>query len=131
MAAVQKALDSATQYVQENKKTVGIAAGVTTAALLGTYAYRRAANAVPAAGPYSPSTLPLDAYDAVIVGAGPSGSVCAHYLAKAGAKVAVLEKEHFPRDKYCGDAVCTPAIKILEDMGEFCHGVRCSKARWP
>jgi hypothetical protein len=22
-----------------------------------------------------------------------------------------------PTDKYCGDAVCTPAINILEDMG--------------
>ena len=32
-------------------------------------------------------------------------------------QVALLDKEHFPRDKYCGDAVCTPAIRILEDMG--------------
>jgi hypothetical protein len=31
--------------------------------------------------------------------------------------VALLEKEHFPRDKYCGDAVCTPALRILEEMG--------------
>lgn len=36
---------------------------------------------------------------AVIVGAGPSGAVCAYFLAKAGAKVALLEKEKFPRDK--------------------------------
>lgn len=56
-------------------------------------------------------------YDAVIVGAGPSGSVAAHYMAKGGAKVALLDKETFPRDKYCGDAVCTPAIRILKDMG--------------
>lgn len=32
-------------------------------------------------------------------------------------QVALLDKEKFPRDKYCGDAVCTPAIRILEDMG--------------
>ncbi len=32
-------------------------------------------------------------------------------------QVALLDKETFPRDKYCGDAVCTPAIRILEDMG--------------
>lgn len=31
--------------------------------------------------------------------------------------MALLEKEHFPRDKYCGDAVCTPAINILTEMG--------------
>lgn len=32
-------------------------------------------------------------------------------------KVCICEKEEFPRDKYCGDAVCTPAIRILEEMG--------------
>ena len=32
-------------------------------------------------------------------------------------QVVVLDKETFPRDKYCGDAVCTPAIRILDDMG--------------
>lgn len=37
--------------------------------------------------------------------------------ATAAAKVVVLDKETFPRDKYCGDAVCTPAIRILDDMG--------------
>jgi hypothetical protein len=40
--------------------------------------------------------------------------VCGYYLAQGGAKVALLDKEHFPRDKICGDAVCTPAIHILE-----------------
>jgi hypothetical protein len=35
-------------------------------------------------------------------------------MAKSGAKVALLDKERFPRDKICGDAVCTPAIHILE-----------------
>jgi len=53
----------------------------------------------------------------VIVGAGPSGATCGHFLAKDGAKVALLDKATFPRDKYCGDAVCTPAIRILEEMG--------------
>jgi hypothetical protein len=32
-------------------------------------------------------------------------------------RVALLEKEHFPRDKFCGDAWCAPALEILEDMG--------------
>lgn len=30
---------------------------------------------------------------------GPSGSVCGYYLAKGGAKVALLDKEAFPREK--------------------------------
>lgn len=36
---------------------------------------------------------------AAVVGAGPSGAVCGYYLAKGGGKVAVLDKETFPRDK--------------------------------
>ena len=32
-------------------------------------------------------------------------------------QVVILDKETFPRDKYCGDAVCTPALRILDDMG--------------
>jgi menaquinone-9 beta-reductase len=67
-------------------------------------------------GPLTPESLPDDGYDAVVVGAGPSGAVCAYYLAKGGAKVALLDKETFPREKVCGDAVCTPAIEILRDM---------------
>ncbi|GLC44549.1 hypothetical protein PLESTB_000060900 [Pleodorina starrii] len=116
-AHIEKVLEKAEKYVQENKKTVAVAAGVSSAALLAAYAYRRAQTAVPARGPFPVGTLPADAYDAVIVGAGPSGSVCAYYMSRGGAKVALLEKETFPRDKYCGDAVCTPAIRILEDMG--------------
>lgn len=58
-------------------------------------------------------------YDVAIVGAGPSGSTMAHYLVKGGVNVAVLEKAKFPRDKYCGDAVCKTAIEILRDMGIY------------
>lgn len=43
--------------------------------------------------------------------------MCAYYMAKTGAKVALLDKAHFPREKTCGDAVCTPAVTILQDMG--------------
>ena len=32
-------------------------------------------------------------------------------------QIALLDKAHFPRDKYCGDAVCTPAINLLSEMG--------------
>lgn len=46
-------------------------------------------------------------------------------MARSGAKVALLDKEHFPRDKICGDAVCTPAIHILEvrALPPHTHGV--------
>jgi len=48
-------------------------------------------------------------YDVIVVGAGPAGATAAYYLATGmgpgpGKRVALLEKETFPRDKYCGDA---------------------------
>ena len=56
-------------------------------------------------------------YDVCIVGAGPAGATCAFYLAEQGVKVVLLEKERFPRDKLCGDAVCSPAHAHLRRMG--------------
>jgi geranylgeranyl reductase family protein len=62
------------------------------------------------------------AYDVIVVGAGPAGSTAAYTLATGagrgpGRRVALLEKARFPRDKYCGDAWCAPALEILEEMG--------------
>lgn len=34
-------------------------------------------------------------------------------------KTLLLEKKKFPRDKYCGDAVCKTAIEILDEMGLY------------
>ncbi|HEV2427069.1 MAG TPA: FAD-dependent oxidoreductase, partial [Acidimicrobiales bacterium] len=38
-------------------------------------------------------------YDVVVVGAGPSGASCALWLARAGWRVALVEKKEFPRAK--------------------------------
>lgn len=46
--------------------------------------------------------MPDTHHDAIIVGAGPAGSMTAYHLARAGLKVAVLESKLFPRDKACG-----------------------------
>ncbi|MBV2236022.1 MAG: flavodoxin domain-containing protein [Sterolibacterium sp.] len=62
-------------------------------------------------------------FDVIIVGAGPAGATAAWYLAHESCqqgrplKVALLEKARFPRDKFCGDAWCAPALDILEEMG--------------
>src|SRR5260370_2159916 len=56
-------------------------------------------------------------YDVVIVGAGPAGSATAHYLAREGLNVLLLDKFNFPRDKTCGDALTPRALHILDDMG--------------
>jgi hypothetical protein len=41
-------------------------------------------------GKFKKGTLPADAYDAVVVGAGPSGSVLGYFASKAGVKVILL-----------------------------------------
>jgi geranylgeranyl reductase family protein len=53
------------------------------------------------------------AFDVIICGAGPAGSTCALALANSGLTVAVIEKNNFPRDKVCGDAVAAYVPKVL------------------
>jgi len=43
--------------------------------------------------------------DVIVVGAGPAGAVAATVLARAGARVRLLDRAVFPRDKLCGDTV--------------------------
>jgi len=56
-------------------------------------------------------------YDVVIVGAGPSGSACAYWLAKAGWSVCLVEKKTFPREKTCGDGLTPRSVYQLQAMG--------------
>ena len=55
--------------------------------------------------------------DAVIVGAGPAGSVAALVLARAGAAVRLVDRSGFPRDKLCGDTLNPGALSILDRLG--------------
>ena len=58
-----------------------------------------------------------DDADVIVVGAGPSGSTAAFYLAQAGLNVLLIEKSRFPRDKVCGDGLTPRAVKSLIAMG--------------
>ncbi|MDB5250030.1 MAG: geranylgeranyl reductase [Segetibacter sp.] len=55
-------------------------------------------------------------YDVIIVGAGPAGCTCALALKNANLKVALFDKNSFPRDKVCGDAIPSRAIKTLNNI---------------
>ena len=56
-------------------------------------------------------------WDAVVVGAGPAGSIAALVLARAGARVALADKASFPRDKACGDLVGPRGVQVLAELG--------------
>jgi menaquinone-9 beta-reductase len=58
-----------------------------------------------------------DHYDVAVIGAGPAGSVAAIELARAGARVALVDKARFPRDKACGDLIGPRGVQVLHDLG--------------
>ena len=51
----------------------------------------------------------MTTYDAIVAGAGPAGSTAARLLAAQGARVLLLDKARFPRDKPCGGGVTLAA----------------------
>ncbi|RLD37685.1 MAG: NAD(P)/FAD-dependent oxidoreductase, partial [Bacteroidetes bacterium] len=63
--------------------------------------------------------LDTNIYDIAIIGAGPAGCAAALGLGKSGLKVALIDKDRFPREKACGDAIPGPAISTLEKAFPF------------
>src|SRR5262245_4834748 len=55
--------------------------------------------------------------DALVVGAGPAGSVAARVLAQGGLDVVLADRHSFPRDKACGDALIPDALAALRRLG--------------
>jgi geranylgeranyl reductase family protein len=56
-------------------------------------------------------------FDVLVVGSGPAGSVAALVLARGGARVALVDKARFPRDKACGDLIGPRGVQLLLDLG--------------
>lgn len=52
-------------------------------------------------------------FDVIICGAGPAGSTTALALGDSGLRVAVIEKNVFPRDKTCGDLIAAYVPKVF------------------
>lgn len=56
-------------------------------------------------------------FDAIIIGGGPAGASSAIELARQGRRVALLEKELFPRRKVCGEFLSATSVPVLEQLG--------------
>ena len=55
-------------------------------------------------------------FDAIIIGGGPAGSTTGAYLARAGLRVLIVEKERFPRF-HIGESIMPVANAILQETG--------------
>ncbi|MBS1271851.1 MAG: Menaquinone reductase [Candidatus Marinimicrobia bacterium] len=62
------------------------------------------------------STSNGQTYDVIIVGGGPSGAAAALYADRRGLSTLLLDKDSFPRDKICGDALSGKSVTILEEL---------------
>jgi flavin-dependent dehydrogenase len=65
----------------------------------------------------SASAEPHRLLDALVVGAGPAGSATATLLARAGFRVAAVDRAAFPRDKPCSEYMSPEAVRLLDRLG--------------
>ncbi len=71
----------------------------------------------------------MERFDVAIVGAGPAGSTAAYRLARARARVLLIDKARFPRDKPCGGGLTMRAVRQLPYPVEPVVEDRITRAR--
>jgi flavin-dependent dehydrogenase len=57
------------------------------------------------------------AWDAIVIGAGPAGSLAARQLALAGLQTLLVDAKQFPREKVCGGYLNSRALESLRQAG--------------
>lgn len=56
-------------------------------------------------------------WEVLVVGAGPAGTMAARTLARAGKRVLLIDRAHFPRAKVCGSCLSARAVHLLTHQG--------------
>jgi geranylgeranyl reductase family protein len=63
--------------------------------------------------------------DVVIIGGGPAGSTSGYILSRAGLKVTIVDKAHFPRPKLCAGMLTQKTIRLVNSLfGETADSLR-------
>ena len=55
-------------------------------------------------------------FDVIVIGGGPAGGSMGSYLGRAGVKVAVMERELFPRE-HVGESLVPSSTRVFKDLG--------------
>jgi len=71
----------------------------------------------------------MQRFDVAVIGAGPAGSTAAYRLARAHARVLLIDKVRFPRDKPCGGGLTMRAVRQLPFSVEPVVEDRITRAR--
>ena len=67
-------------------------------------------------------------YDVAVIGASISGATAAGFFGREGIRVALIERDEFPRRKACGEGVSDIALAALSRLG-LGEALRSWKAR--
>jgi geranylgeranyl reductase family protein len=58
----------------------------------------------------------MDRYDVIVIGAGTAGGAAAYCAARAGLRVALIDRKTFPRDKLCGGLITGRARRYYAEI---------------